>query len=157
MYTPSAYTLTNTTRPHESNAKNPRGQLSDGWRAVKLVFSPTSKQITIAQRQNHRQQNTKDEDKKNRDPRLAPYRRRNQFGRFAISVKYTFQYQSCPGSRACNPARSHTLHTRAERVYTRTAYTLAPPKRMHMHTYTLNTSYTTVHFITHSITHATDM
>lgn len=55
MYTPSAYTLTNTTRPHELNAKSARPPPSGAARGRIGILAKEQTVHNSAQRQNHRQ------------------------------------------------------------------------------------------------------
>lgn len=53
-----------------NQTQNPRRQFFDGWHAVKLVFSPRSKQFTIAQLTESQTSTRQDEDKT--EARVSP-------------------------------------------------------------------------------------
>lgn len=80
MYTPSAYTLTNTTRPHELNAKNPRRRFFRRMGRGKIgilakertVHNCTNDRITDRSTHSKRSEETK----RKRDPRHATRRSR---------------------------------------------------------------------------------
>lgn len=149
MYTPSAYTLTNTTRPHESNAKSASPVLR--WMArgkigilakEQTVYNCTIDRITDKHTTRWRQ---------NRGPRFTVTRRREWIVAEDPRSRPIHELnQSCPGSRACNPARSHTFHTQVVQSSTSvadsTADTLAPGACINPYTfytcYTLYTLYT---------------
>lgn len=138
--------------------QNPRGRCFDGRPAVKLVFSPRSKQFTVDRiTDKHTQKKTK--------PRIA-------FSR-DVTRSTSVRRDSRPRSthdkikdalvRACNPARSHISHTRDAFLLPYSygnASHLTPLRHAHAHsTLTLATLAThSVHTrFTHLITHATDM
>ena len=188
MYTPSAYTLTNTTRPHELNAKKIRAADSwmDGarWNWYSRRGAINSSQLHN-RRQNHRQMHTQSSKRRKErvarsapradDPaRFASSDRSRAVGRLAaISANHVTRWnQSCPGSRACNPARSHTSpYTGCTMDPLRLSNPRQPsyeptplrghPAHAHLHTYTRTFDYTfdTLSYTSwiHLITHATDM
>lgn len=147
MHTPSAYTLTNTTRPSRIKRKI-RGAARALKRArataVELVFSPRSNntmQTTVTETHRtgpHRIQ---------WDGRAHPAVRRVDAvsaGRAASSTRqeHTMQFEVSPGSRACNPARSYTSQYTSTRACVLTcarhtlvhAYTLCTLKHTEKHT-----------------------
>lgn len=145
MHTPSAYTLTNTTRPSRIKGKI-RGYARANAlaAAVKLVFSPRNKySVTTVTETNANKTPPQDV----RVPRVATR------GRVPMIHKLK---RSCPGPRACNPARSNSSQYTSSRACVRAC------ARVHPH----NIQYNEHNFILlihlkhtclHLITHATDM
>lgn len=132
---------------------------------MELVFSPRSKQFTTVHSDSITDKHTQDKTKPgppfpavaSSKAKAAPPRRTRGLGQRTISK------QSCPGSRACNPARSNTSqYTGARRPRRDACPTLlrssqAPvqaTRRFHTPP-TLN--YTQATLKVHVITHATDM
>lgn len=149
MYTPSAYTLTNTTRPHELNAK--RKTVSPILRIKRCHgrIGILAKEQTVHKNMNHRQAHT-EEDKKAENRVILLVTSEKEIREIVTADSRsrcidTQSNQSCPGSRACNPARSNTFHTQGALVAPSTivSYTLAQNACTHTYTHTHN-----VHLIT---------
>lgn len=129
MYTPSAYTLTNTTRPHELNAKDRVADSPNKRRHGEIGILAKEQTVHNAQRQNHRQSHAKED---HQAPRNSPRRgdredRISSRGRFAISrSRYTVE-SKLPWFSSVQPrALTHSSYTRrARRSSTSVSYTLA--------------------------------
>lgn len=145
MHTPSAYTLTNTTRPSRIKRKI-RGYACANAHAaaVELVFSPRNKySVTTVTETNANRTPPQDE----RVPRVATR------GRVPTTHKLK---RSCPGPRACNPVRSNSSQYMSTRACVRACM------RVHIHnTQVQEHNFTLLihlkHTCLHLTTHATDM
>lgn len=99
-----------------NQTQNPRRQFFDGWHAVKLVFSPRSKQFTIAQLTESQTSTRQDEDKT--EARVSPWRdvgnessrRIRDLGQYTSKIKVALVLE-----RATPRAHTHSIH----RLYNR--------------------------------------
>lgn len=99
-----------------NQTQNPRRQFFDGWHAVKLVFSPRSKQFTIAQLTESQTSTRQDEDKT--EARVSPWRhvgnessrRIRDLGQYTSKIKVALVLE-----RATPRAHTRSIH----RLYNR--------------------------------------
>lgn len=100
-----------------NQTQNPRRQFFDGWHAVKLVFSPRSKQFTIAQLTESQTSTRQDEDKT--EARVSPWRdvgnessrRIRDLGQYTSKIKVALVLE-----RATPRAHTHSIHRLYDRA-----------------------------------------
>lgn len=145
MHTPSAYTLTNTTRPSRIKRKI-RGYARANAlaAAVELVFSPRNNKYSVTTVTETNANRTPPQDE--RVPRVA--------ARGRVPMKHKLK-RSCPGPRACNPARSNSSQYMSTRACVRACARVHNSTQVQEHNFTLLIHLK--HTCLHLITLATDM
>lgn len=146
MHTPSAYTLTNTTRPSRIKGKIRGSARANALAAaVELVFSPRNKySVTTVTETNANKTPPQDV----RVPRVATR------GRVPMIHKLK---RSCPGPRACNPARSNSSQYTSPRACVRACARVHPHIQYTIQEHNFILLIHLKHTCLHLITHATDM
>lgn len=159
MYTPSAYTLTNTTRPHELNAKSAPPILRWTGRGKIGILAKERNSSQLHKRQNHRQKHTLK--RRREEARSAPRaddRVGSTDGRDLGESRYTMKSKlpwfSSVQPRALTHVSIHRLYGESLRLSNRTLVQTYKPLRAractHTHTDTLlHVQHTFLHFVIH--------